>query len=228
MTGAVSWSKSLAALCRVSGAVSWSKSLAALCVLDEIAGGNSQAEGNVQFHGHVLHLSGHLLLPCHAPTMQPQIMAACMQAACPQLDQPWLQASSLMRSKCRRVKSLQPVPHSQQPLSPAFSSLQLQLCAAGLPHALSAARHHPALYIHTLRWPSPRCCSCSRRRSIKCLQTLQRRRLGQQQCQHISQLAGLLSRWQSSRSSQCRLTRAQRSFSRQQLQHQKCTIMNGL
>ena len=158
--------------------------------------------------------------------MQPQIMVACMQAACPH-PVPWLQASSLMRSTCRPLKSLQPVLHSQQPLSPVFSSLQLQLCMAGLANALTAARHPPALYIHTLRGPTLRCCS-SRRRSNRCLQMVQRRRLGQQQCQHTSQLAGLLSKWQSSRSSPCRLMRAERSFSRQQPQHQKCTTMNGL
>ena len=135
--------------------------------------------------------------------MQLEIMAACMQAACPQLV-PWLQASSLMHSKCRRLKSLQPVPHSQQPLSPAVSSLQLQLCMAGLPNALTAARHHPALCLHTPRLPSPRCCS-SRRRSNGCLQMVQTKR-----------------------SSRCRMMRAGRSFSRQQPQHQTCTTLNGL
>ena len=35
---------------QVSGAVTWSKSLVALCVHEETAGGNSQAEGNFQFH----------------------------------------------------------------------------------------------------------------------------------------------------------------------------------
>ena len=45
---------------QVSGAVSRWKFLVALYICDEIAGGNSQAESNLQIHRQVLHSGGHL------------------------------------------------------------------------------------------------------------------------------------------------------------------------